>query len=89
MLNVIISCSTFVTNTVNKLPKKYNDQPKTPTLRMENFLNKVFVNSPAKLRAQKKQLVIIVTALVSSPRLFRKSLNNSPKDGMLPKPNVC
>lgn len=89
MLNVIINCSTLVTNTVIKLPKKYIEPPKTPTLRIENFLNSVFVNSPAKLSAQKKQLVIIVTALVSSPRLVKKSLNNNPKDGMLPNANVC
>lgn len=83
MLNEIINCSTEVTNIVIKLPIKYIDPPNTPTLLIENFLNKVFVNSPAKLNAQKKQLVIIVTALVSSPRFVRNSLNISPKDGML------
>lgn len=89
MLNVIINCSTDVTKIVMKLPKKYIAPPKTPTLRIENFLNRVFVNSPAKLSAQKKVLVTIVTALVSSPRLVRKSLNNNPNDGMLPNANVC
>lgn len=78
MLNVIISCSTEVTNTVIKLPAKYIAPPKIPMVRIENFLNRVFVNNPAKLIAQKKQLVIIVTALVSSPRLIRKSLNINP-----------
>lgn len=89
MLNVIINCSTDVTNMVMKLPKKYIEPPKTPTLRIENFLNRVFVNRPAKLSAQKNEDVIIVTALVSSPRLVRKSLNNSPKEGILPNANVC
>lgn len=73
---------------VNKLPRKYIDPPKTPTLRMENFLNRVFVKSPAKLSAQKKVLVTIVTALVSSPRFVRKSLNNNPNDGIQPSANV-
>lgn len=70
-------------------PKKYIEPPKTPTLRIENFLNRVFVKSPAKLSAQKKLLVTIVTALVSSPRLVRKSLNSNPNDGIQPNANVC
>lgn len=89
MLNEIINCSTEVTKIVIKLPTKYMDPPNTPTLRIENFLNKVFVNSPAKLSAQKKQPVIMVTALVSSPRLVRKSLNIKPNDGMLLKAHAC
>lgn len=89
MLNAIISCSTDVTKMVIKLPKKYMEPPKTPTVRIENFLNNVFVKRPAKLSAQKKQLVIMVTALVSSPKLVRKSLNISPNDGILLKAQIC
>lgn len=50
---------------------------------MENFLNNVFVKRPAKLNALKNELVINVTALVSSPKLVKKSLNIKPNDGIL------
>lgn len=73
---------------VRKLPKKYKIPPKIPTVRMENFLNNVFVNRPAKLKAQKKQLVMIVTALVSSPKLIKKSLNIKPNEGILLKAHI-
>lgn len=89
MLNAIINCSTDVTKMIMRLPKKYIEPPKTPTVRIENFLNNVFVKRPAKLSAQKKQLVIIVTALVSSPKLVRKSLNINPNDGILLKAQIC
>lgn len=82
-LNVTISCSTELTNIVNKLPKKYIVPPSKPTVRIEHFLNKVFVKRPAKLSALKNELVISATALVSAPKLVKKSLNINPNDGIL------
>lgn len=45
---------------------------------------KKFKFIPAKLRALKKQLVINEIALVSSPKLLRKSPNIKPSDGIDP-----
>lgn len=82
-LNDTISCSTELTKIVIMLPQKYIDPPSRPTVRMENFLKSVFVKRPAKLKALKNELVMSATALVSSPRLVKKSLNINPKEGML------
>lgn len=70
---------------VRKLPITYIPAPNKPTFRIWNFLNKLCVNNPVKLIEQKKKPVIIATALVSCPKLKRKSLNNNPNEGMPPK----
>lgn len=88
MLKAKSNCSTDVTKMVITLPKKYNDAPPTPTLRIENLRNNVLVTSPAKLNALKKLQVIRAMALVSSPKLVRKSPNIRPNDGMLPNAQI-
>jgi hypothetical protein len=44
---------------------------------------------PAKLKAQKKVLVIKAIALVSSPKFVKKSPNTKPKDGIDPNATTC
>lgn len=87
-LNETMSCSTELTKIVIRLPKKYIVPPISPTVRMENLLNNVFVKRPAKLNALKNELVINVIALVSLPRLVKKSLNINPNDGILLKAQI-
>lgn len=88
ILNANSNCSTDVTKMAIRLPKKYMEAPPTPTLRIENFRNNVLVTKPAKLNALKKLQVINAMALVSSPKLAKKSPYIKPNDGMLPNAQV-
>lgn len=76
------------TKIVKKLPITYENAPSSPTVRQEYFFINVFVNSPAKLNALKKQLVISAIAPVSSPSAVKKSPNINPNDGSDPNETV-
>lgn len=67
-------------------PMKYRNPPTRPTFRRPKRLNNDPEKRPAKLKAQKKALVMKAIALVSAPILFRKSLNTKPKEGKAENP---
>uniref|UniRef100_A0A1A9ZB16 Uncharacterized protein n=1 Tax=Glossina pallidipes TaxID=7398 RepID=A0A1A9ZB16_GLOPL len=61
-------------------PVKYKIPPLKPIARTPKRLNNEPEKRPAKLKAQKKALVMKAIALVSAPILFKKSPNTKPNE---------
>uniref|UniRef100_A0A1B0B6K3 Uncharacterized protein n=1 Tax=Glossina palpalis gambiensis TaxID=67801 RepID=A0A1B0B6K3_9MUSC len=73
-----------LTNICIRQPVKYKIPPVKPIARTPNRLNNEPEKRPAKLKAQKKALVMKAIALVSAPMLFKKSPNTKPNEDLRP-----
>lgn len=70
-------------NDVSAKPIPQKRAPATATLRYENSFKSGPTNKPEKFITTSKVLIITAAPVVPTPRSFKRSPNNRPKDGSI------